>query len=220
MDETQRRTVKVEKKVLSSNDRQAEKNRLWLEERGIRCYNLISSPGAGKTTLLEKTLEALAGRLKCAVIVGDLQTDNDAKRLSGKGAQVRQIETISACHLDAFQINRAIPEVVQPDTQLLFIENVGNLVCPAAYDLGEDGKIVLLSVPEGEDKPEKYPVVFSIAKAVVITKTDLSPHIAWNHERCISSIRAVAPSARLLELSARTGEGFEAWIDFLIEVPS
>jgi len=145
------RKVIVEQKVLAKNAQGAEENRTWLRSRGIVSINLISSPGTGKTTLLERTLEGLNGKRPCAVIVGDLQTDNDARRLEGKGAPVKQIETVSSCHLDARRIHEVLPSVVQEATRLLLIENVGNLVCPAAFDLGEDYKIALLSVTEGED---------------------------------------------------------------------
>ncbi len=208
------RTVTVERKVLARNDEIAESNRNWLKQRGIASINVISSPGAGKTTLLEKTLEALAGEIKCAVIVGDMQTDNDAKRLAGKGAPVRQIETVNSCHLSAAQIEPLLPEIAD-NVSLLIIENVGNLICPAAYDLGEGCKISLLSVTEGEDKPEKYPVIFSRSKAALITKIDLLPHLQWDRERCLKSLASAAPKTEIIEVSARTGQGFEQWLDFL-----
>jgi hydrogenase nickel incorporation protein HypB len=209
------RTVKVEKKVLSKNDEIAAVNRSWLEDRGVVALNFISSPGTGKTLLLEKTLEALRGKVPCGVIVGDLQTDNDAKRMAGKGARVHQIETISSCHLDAARIAPLLPEVVGDDVKLLFIENVGNLVCPASYDLGESFKVTLLSTTEGEDKPVKYPVIFSRAKVVVITKMDLAPHVEWNRDRCLGYISQVTPAAKVFELSAKSGTGMEAWVGFL-----
>ena len=152
------------------------------------------------------------------MIVGDLQTDNDAKRLAGKGAPVRQIETVSSCHLDAKRIGAVLREVVEPETELLIIENIGNLICPAAFDLGEDHKIALLSVTEGEDKPEKYPVIFSMAEAVVITKIDLAPHLEWDHERCLSIIRGIAPHAQIFEVSARTGQGLQEWVEWLMRL--
>jgi len=155
------RRIVVEQSVLARNDALAARNRQWLDEHGVVAVNLISSPGAGKTALLEKTLDRLAGEVKCAVITGDQQTDNDARRLRGRGAAVMQIQTRSACHLNAGQIAKALPRVVKPGTRLLFIENVGNLVCPAAFDLGEHFKIALLSTAEGEDKPLKYPTLFA-----------------------------------------------------------
>ena len=213
-----KREVIVEQKVLAKNALGAEENRAWLRERGVVSVNLISSPGSGKTTLLERTLEALHGRLRCGVIVGDLQTDNDARRLMGKGAAIRQIETVSSCHLDAKRIHEVLPAVVEEGTRLLIIENVGNLICPAAFDLGEDYKIALLSVTEGEDKPEKYPVIFSMAHAVVITKIDLCPHLDWDRERCLSVLGKVAPAARIFEVSAKSGAGMTAWLAYLMEL--
>lgn len=209
------RTIKLEKSVLARNDEAAEENRKWLASRGVVALNLISSPGAGKTTLLEKTLENLEGEISCGVIVGDQQTDNDARRLSGKGAPVRQIETITSCHLDAERVGTFIEEVVSNQVKILFIENVGNLICPAAFNLGEDFKIVLLSVTEGEDKPLKYPVVFSKAEVVVLSKIDLAPHLDWDRESCLGYLKQVCPQARVFELSARTGEGMDEWIEYL-----
>lgn len=209
------RIVSLASKVLSRNDAVAAENRTWLEQRGVVALNLISSPGTGKTLLLERTLERLRGRIACAVIAGDQQTDNDARRLSGKGAAVHQIETVSSCHLNAEQVREALPRVVLEDTRLLFIENVGNLVCPSAFDLGETCKVALVSVTEGEDKPEKYPSIFSQAPVVVLTKTDLIPHLDWDMPRCRASLRKVCPGAFVFQLSARTGEGMDAWIDYL-----
>ena len=210
------RTIKVEKKVLDKNDHIAQCTRDWLHSRAISTLNFISSPGSGKTMLLEKTLEMLTGRVPCAVIVGDQQTDNDAKRLSGKGAEVRQIETGHTCHLDAERVEKVLPEVIMHDTRLLFIENVGNLICPGAFDLGEDRKVVLLSVAEGEDKPLKYPSIFARAEVVILTKTDLAPHVEWDRKLALQNIRKAAPGAYVFELSAKTGEGMERWVDYLL----
>ncbi|HQH27378.1 MAG TPA: hydrogenase nickel incorporation protein HypB [Oligoflexia bacterium] len=213
------RSVKVETSVLRRNDQAALANRQLLTERGIVALNLISSPGSGKTTLLEVTLVRMRERGKrCAVIVGDQQTDLDAQRLYGKGAPVRQIETVSSCHLDAQRVGDVLPEVIDDQTELLFIENVGNLICPAAFNLGEDFKVVLLSVTEGEDKPIKYPVVFSRAKVVLITKCDLIPHIEFDRDKCLRYLRQVNPGAVIFELSAKTGTGFEQWIGYLAEL--
>jgi len=209
------RTIQIQQNILAENDRKAAETRAFLNERNIVAVNIISSPGSGKTMLLEKTLELLKGKIKCAVIVGDQQTDNDAKRLQGKGAKVAQIETRSACHLNAEQVASAFPDVIDDDTRLLFIENVGNLVCPAAFDLGENFKIALLSVTEGEDKPVKYPVLFSDAQIVVLTKTDLIPHLDWDMKLCRKHIRDVRPGVFVFETSARTGEGLEKWTDYL-----
>lgn len=209
------RTVVLEKKILSRNDDIAAANRHWLDSHGVVAINLISSPGSGKTFLLERTLERLNGTVDCAVITGDQQTDNDAKRLEGKGAIVKQIETISACHLDAEQISRLLPETVDNGAKLLFIENVGNLVCPSAFDLGEHFKVALLSTTEGEDKPVKYPSLFTQSPVVVLTKMDLAPHLDWNLTACRKHLRTVRPGVFLFELSARTSEGMDAWIDYL-----
>ncbi|MBN2715760.1 MAG: hydrogenase nickel incorporation protein HypB [Deltaproteobacteria bacterium] len=209
------RTIALETSVLASNDAKAKQNREWLKARGVVAVNLISSPGSGKTYLLEKTLEALEGKIKCAVITGDMQTDNDARRMMGKGARVVQIETRSACHLDAMQIAERLAEVVDAGVKLLFIENVGNLVCPAAFDLGEQEKIALVSVAEGEDKPVKYPVLFHGAGVTVITKTDLAPHLDVDIGKYKESVRKVQPGARIIEVSAKTGAGMADWLNYL-----
>ncbi len=209
------RTLEIQQKVVAMNDEFAAQNKAYFEEHGIIAVNIISSPGSGKTMLLEKTLDMLNGKLKCAAIVGDQQTDNDAKRLGGKGAKVIQIETQSACHLNAKQIASALPQIIEDDTKLLFIENVGNLVCPAAFDLGENFKIALLSVTEGEDKPIKYPVLFSDAQIVLLTKTDLIPHLDWDMKQCRQFLRQIKPGVFIFELSARNGDGLEEWINYL-----
>jgi len=185
----------------------ADQNRAWLAERGVTAINIISAPGSGKTFLPEKTLEALDGKIKCAVMTGDQQTDRDAQRLQGKGAKIHQIETISSCLLDAHQVSHAQEAVVEDDTQLLFIENVGNMVCPTAFDLGESFKLALLSTPKGEDKPIKYPVLFATAKAILLTKRDLAA--------CRKYIQQVQPGANMIELSAKTGDGITTWFDYL-----
>jgi len=209
------RVIKVQQNVLAHNDHIALHNREWLAERGVLAINLISSPGSGKTLLLEKTLKALNGKIQCAVITGDQQTDNDARRLAGKGATVHQIETKTSCHLNAEQVAAALPEVINDDTQLLFIENVGNMVCPTAFDLGEHFKVALLSTPEGEDKPEKYPVLFATAKLALLTKMDLAETLEWDLKACQRSIQSVHPGMVTLKLSAKTGEGMDAWLDYL-----
>ena len=213
-----KRTVSVKQKILSKNDEQAERNRAWLKAHGVVAVNLISSPGTGKTFLLERTLEGLRGKVKCAVITGDQRTDNDARRLMGKGAEVRQIETLNACHLDAEQVGRLLPEIADDGVKLLFIENVGNLVCPSAFDLGESFKIALLSTTEGEDKPVKYPTLFSSAPVAVLTKMDLVPHLEWNAAACRSALRQVRPGVFIFELSAKTGQGMDAWLDYLVKL--
>ena len=210
----------LERKILSHNNEIAAANRLWLGQRGIVALNLISAPGTGKTLLLERTLERLQDQIPCAVIAGDQWTDFDAKRLDGKGARIHQIETRNACHLDAERVAKVLPALVDENTKLLFIENVGNLVCPAAFDLGETFKIALMSVTEGEDKPVKYPSLFSQAPVALVTKIDLVPHLDWDMAKCRDFIRRVHPGIFVFELSARTGEGMDAWIDYLIRLAS
>ncbi len=208
--------VELEQRLLARNDEAAAANRRWLAERGVVAVNLISSPGSGKTTLLERTLDRLQNRVPCAVIAGDQQTDLDARRLSGRGAHVHALETGSACHLNAEQVGSLLPHVVESDTRLLFIENVGNLVCPAAFDLGESFKVAVLSTPEGEDKPLKYPSLFVRAGVVVVNKIDLAPHVGWDAAVARRNIRRIHPGVFIFELSAKTGEGFDAWLDYLL----
>ncbi len=209
------RTLTLGKKILEHNDQHAAENRAWLAKRGVVAINIISSPGTGKTTLLERTLEILKGEIQCAVIAGDQRSDNDAKRLRDKGAPVCQIETGNACHLDAVQVGDMLPEVVRDGVKLLFIENVGNLICPSAFDLGENFKVALLSSTEGEDKPVKYPALFSRVPVAVLTKMDLVPHLEWDVARCRDCLRQVRPGVFIFELSARTGDGMDAWIEYL-----
>ena len=209
------RTVPVHLSLLQKNDRLAEYNRDFLKKKGVLSLNLVSSPGSGKTTFLVKTLEMLPTELQAAVIVGDLETVNDAARLRGKGAPVVQVTTGTVCHLDAEMIARGLEQLDLEGRRLLFIENVGNLVCPASYDLGEAMRVVLISVTEGEDKPLKYPPIFQGAKIVVISKIDLLVATGCDLALLHSNIRAVAPEAEILGISARTGEGMTSWIKFL-----
>ncbi|PIE22043.1 MAG: hydrogenase accessory protein HypB [Planctomycetota bacterium] len=213
--EGQPRKAILESRVLARNDKFAEKNRAFLKELGCVAVNFISSPGSGKTFLLEKTLEGLHGRVKCAVIAGDQQTDNDAVRLRNKGAAVLQIETGSSCHLNAEQVGQAMEQVLEEGVKLLFIENVGNLVCPASFDLGENVKIALLSVTEGEDKPLKYPLIFHDAPASVITKKDLLNSLSVDMEKYRESLSSIHPGGKVFELSALTGDGMEEWLSYL-----
>jgi hydrogenase nickel incorporation protein HypB len=178
---------------------------------------VLSSPGSGKTTFLRETARALAGQVKAGIIVGDLATDNDAQRLRESGAPVVQITTGTVCHLEAEMVGRALKQLDLNGLELLIIENVGNLVCPASYDLGEDLRVVLLSVTEGEDKPLKYPPMFQAADVVIISKTDLAQPCAYDREAALANLRRVAPKARLFETSAKTGEGMVAWCDFLVQ---
>lgn len=209
------RTVTLETRVLAENDRLAAENRAWLAKRRIVALNLISSPGTGKTLLLERTIERLRDKIGIAVIAGDQHTDNDKRRLEKTGVPVEQIETHSSCHLDAERVAAILPGLVREDTRLLFIENVGNLVCPAAFDLGETFKVALLSTTEGEDKPVKYPVLFTAAQVVVLTKTDLIPHLDWDIAKCRQFIQHVHPGVFVFEVSAKTGTGLDIWCSYL-----
>ena len=212
-DHVHQRTLEIREAILAKNDRLAERNRGFFEAHGLLVLNVLSSPGSGKTTLLRETLKELKG--KAAVIVGDLATDNDAQQLRESGAPVVQITTGTVCHLEAEMVARAVKQLHFNDTEVLIIENVGNLVCPASYDLGEGLRVVLLSVTEGEDKPLKYPPMFQSADAVVISKMDLAKPCGWNRDAALNNLRRVAPKARILELSAKTGEGMESWRAFL-----
>lgn len=207
--------VDVQQKVLTENDRLAAALRETLRENGVYCPNFISSPGAGKTLLLERTLELLPHGTKAAVLTGDIQTDNDATRLARYGYPVRQITTGGACHLDARMIERALEEWKIEELDYLFIENVGNLVCPASYDLGENDKIVIFSVTEGEDKPLKYPATFSRAGLVIVNKIDLLPHLVFDVALAKENVRKVHPGAEILELSAMDKIGCGEWLSWL-----
>jgi hydrogenase nickel incorporation protein HypB len=212
----ERRVVEVRQGLLRKNDELAAQNRARFRDKGVWVLNLLSSPGSGKTALLECTLGNLRSRgLRPAVIVGDLATDNDARRLRRAGVPVVQITTGNVCHLDATMVDRAASELGLDGMDLLVIENVGNLVCPASYDLGEDARAVLLSVTEGEDKPLKYPKIFKTADVVVVSKTDLAGPAGFDRAAALSNIRGVAPQALVFETSARTGEGLESWCAYL-----
>ena len=195
----------------------ASRNRDFFRSLNLFAINVISSPGSGKTTLLAGTIKRLEGEIRAGVIVGDLETDNDARRLRQTGAPVVQITTGTLCHLDAEMIARAVGCIDLETLDLLFIENVGNLVCPADFDLGENLRVALLSVTEGEDKPLKYPPLFRFADVIVITKSDLAPHVDFDREAALAGIRRVNPKARIFELSAKSGEGMEAWCSWLKE---
>lgn len=202
------RTIAVQMPALALNQRHADQNRGWFRAKGLKVFNLLSSPGSGKTALLERTLREIP---KAAAIVGDLQTENDAVRLRASGAQAIQITTGATCHLDAHMVAHAIGQLDTGDLRFLFIENVGNLVCPASYDLGEGQRVVLLSVTEGEDKPLKYPVIFRNADLVLITKVDLAEAVEFDREKAMANIRKTAPKAQIFEVSAKTGAGLDAW---------
>ena len=203
--------VALEKKVLSENDRIAGELRERFREHGVLCLNLISSPGAGKTSLLERTLEGFAPGERVAVLTGDIQTDNDARRLQHFGFPVRQITTGGACHLDARMVERALEGWPVEDLEILFLENVGNLVCPTSYDLGEDARAVLLSVTEGEDKPLKYPATFHHADLMVLNKIDLLPYVPFSAEVAKENARRVQPGIEIVDVSCTTGEGLDRW---------
>ena len=206
------RIVEVRKGVLKKNDLTAQSLRARFEGAGVCVISLVSSPGAGKTALLETTLRSLASSYRLAALVGDLATDCDARRLLASGAPVRQITTGTVCHLDARMIETALDGWVLQDLDFLFVENVGNLVCPAAYDLGERARVVMMSVTEGEDKPLKYPTIFNTADIAVITKTDLSAAVGFRRDDALANIQDVRPGLRTLELSARTGAGIDTWL--------
>ncbi|HUO95865.1 MAG TPA: hydrogenase nickel incorporation protein HypB [Steroidobacteraceae bacterium] len=209
------RTVSVEVDLLAKNDRFAAENRARLQADGVLALNLVSSPGSGKTTLLVRTLEALKGRRPVAVIEGDQQTSLDADRIAATGAPVMQLNTGKGCHLDAHQVGHAIESLAPLPGAVLFIENVGNLVCPAAFDLGEAHKVVFLSVTEGDDKPLKYPDMFRASRLCLVTKSDLLPYVPFDTARAIANAKSVNPALECLVLSVQSGAGFDAWLEWL-----
>jgi hydrogenase nickel incorporation protein HypB len=211
---TQARMVRIERDILSKNNDFAGQNRTRFEEHGILALNLVSSPGSGKTTLLVKTISALQGQ-PLAVIEGDQQTANDAERIRATGAPAIQINTGKGCHLDASMVGQALDKLEMTDGTLLFIENVGNLVCPAAFDLGEAAKVAILSVTEGEDKPLKYPDMFQAARLMLLNKCDLLPYLEFDVERAEENARRVNPTIEVIRVSAKSGEGMDAWLAWL-----
>jgi hydrogenase nickel incorporation protein HypB len=212
----QAHTLAVHQAILDKNDRAAERNRGFFQAKGLLVLNVVSSPGSGKTTLVQKTAEALKGRLRVGVIVGDLATDNDAARLRSAGVPVVQITTGTVCHLEADMVARAMNQLPPDALDVLVIENVGNLVCPATYDLGEHLRVVLLSVTEGEDKPLKYPPMFHSAHVAILNKLDLATACGFDREAALANLRRVSHHADVFELSARTGQGLDAWCDYLV----
>lgn len=212
---SQARIVRVEQNILGENDRLAADNRSFFTQRGVLALNLVSSPGSGKTTLLVRSIESLAGRYPVAVIEGDQQTSFDAERIRETGVPALQINTGKGCHLDARMVGEAARRLDPDAGSVLFIENVGNLVCPAAFDLGEARRVVMLSVTEGEDKPLKYPDMFHAADLMVITKTDLLPYVPFDVERCIDFARRINPAIEVLRVSATNGEGLDAWFEWI-----
>ncbi len=210
------RTIEVRERVMARNDEIAALVRGRLAAAGVKAFNLVSSPGSGKTSLLERTLEQLGEELGIAVVTGDVQTQNDADRLARRTSRlVQAVVTGGACHLDASQVLAALDAIDLAQTRLLFVENVGNLVCPASWDLGEAAKIVVLSVTEGEDKPLKYPKMFRNARYAVINKIDLLPYVDFDLDQAIAFARQINPDLQFFLTSARTGEGLERWFEFL-----
>jgi hydrogenase nickel incorporation protein HypB len=205
------RTVRLEQDVLAKNDRLAVRNRAWLDERGVVALNLMSSPGAGKTTLLERTVRELTGELAIGVIEGDQATVRDAERIRNAGGRVVQINTGTGCHLDADMVAAALRELDPPARSLVLIENIGNLVCPALFALGERAKVVLMAVTEGEDKPLKYPHMFRASDVLVLTKIDLLPHLDFDVAHCLEFARRTNPRLEILQTSATRGAGLDGW---------
>ncbi len=215
-----KKEIALEKKILAQNEEIAARNRRHFQEKGIKVINLISAPGSGKTTLLEATIEALRDKIPMAVIEGDPETERDAERIRKKGVPVVQVTTGGACHLDALQVHRAFHQLEENHFRLLFIENVGNLLCPSAFDLGEDLRVVLVSVPEGSDKPAKYPASFFRAQVSLITKIDLLPYFDFDLKEVQKLALQINPRLRIIPLSAKTGEGLSLWLKLLEDLAS
>jgi len=215
MTKNKTKVIKAEAKILQANQNYANQVRELLHKTKTDCLNLISSPGTGKTTLLVETIKRLSGEIRCAVIEGDQQTSNDAKRIAETGIPVVQVNTLQSCHLNASQILESIQGFALNEIDLLFIENVGNLICPASMDLGENEKVVLLSTTEGEDKPEKYPLAFSEAHTMVVTKIDLLPHLRFNLKECENFARQINGKIHIIHTSSFTPEGLNAWNNWL-----
>lgn len=212
---SQSRLIQIEQDILAKNNAYAAANRALLAQRGILALNLLSSPGSGKTTLLVETIKRLDIRYRIAVIEGDQQTSADAERIRETGVCAIQINTGKGCHLDGHMVGHALDQLAHRIGSILFIENVGNLVCPATFDLGEAYKIVILSVTEGEDKPLKYPDMFAAADLVLLNKIDLLPHLDFDVPVAIANMRKVNPAIRILQVSARSGDGLDLWLDWL-----
>jgi len=213
---SQTRMVKIERDILAKNNQYADENRQYLAERGIFALNLVSSPGSGKTTLLVKTIEMLRDRFPIAVIEGDQQTDHDAARIRATGVPALQINTGKGCHLDAHMIGQALHQLPLQQNSLLFIENVGNLVCPSGFDLGEAHKVVILSVTEGEDKPLKYPDMFHAADLMLLNKCDLLPYLTFNVDQAIAYAQRIHAGLPVMQISATKGSGMQEWIDWIM----
>jgi hydrogenase nickel incorporation protein HypB len=211
----EKKVINLNLDILSENNRLAERNRGYFEGKEVLCLNLVSSPGSGKTTILEKTIQSLIQERKIFVIEGDQQTTRDAERIEKSGAPAIQINTGSGCHLDAKMINLALKKLEITSKSVLFIENVGNLVCPALFDLGEKKRVVVISVTEGDDKPLKYPYMFRSSHLCIINKTDLLPYVDFNTEAAMNYARQINPDMKFIRMSAKTGEGMQEWIDWI-----
>ena len=209
--------LSLNQKILSRNEECAQKNKVFFKDNNILCLNVISSPGSGKTTTISQTIRDLNDKLKIGVIEGDIKTDTDAQKIRAAGAEAVQIETQGACHLSAEQVHNALDALDAARMDVVIIENVGNLVCPSAFDLGETARVILLSVPEGDDKPIKYPGTFAEADVVLINKIDLMDYIDFNLERVLADIHVVNPDAPIFQVSATAGEGMDQWYDWLLK---
>ena len=212
---SQARMVQIEEDILGKNNEYAANNRRWFSEHGVLALNLVSSPGSGKTSLLTRTIDDLKAEIKLSVIEGDQQTTNDAERIRETGVKALQINTGKGCHLDGHMVGHALEKLEPEDGSVLFIENVGNLVCPAAFDLGEAHKVAILSVTEGEDKPSKYPDMFHAADIMLLNKIDLLPYLQFDVEKCIEYARRVNPGIKVLKVSATSGEGMDNWYQWV-----
>jgi hydrogenase nickel incorporation protein HypB len=213
-------TISLEQQILAKNNLLAAQNRGWFKGRNIFALNLMSSPGAGKTTLLTRTINDLKNQLNINVIEGDQETTNDAQKIQETGCKVVQINTGAGCHLDAAMIDKGLQQLNPPLNSVVMIENVGNLVCPALFDLGEQAKVVILSVTEGEDKPIKYPHMFRASEVMILTKIDLLPYVEFDVERCIDYARQVNPQIQVIQVSAITGVGLENWYKWISKISS
>jgi len=211
----EKKVINLNMDILAENNRLADQNRDYFEEKHILCLNLVSSPGSGKTSILEKTIRSMIASRKIFVIEGDQQTTRDAERIEKSGAPAIQINTGSGCHLDAKMISLALEKLAITDNSILFIENVGNLVCPALFDLGEQKRVVVISVTEGDDKPLKYPYMFCSSHLCIINKTDLLPYVDFNTEAAMNYARQINPDMKFILMSAKTGEGIQEWIDWV-----
>jgi len=208
--------ISLNQKILNRNEQCAKKNKAFFKKNNVLCLNVISSPGSGKTTTISRTIKDLHDQIKIGVIEGDIKTDTDAQKIRDAGGEAVQIETQGACHLSAEQVHNAIVALGAEEMDVVIIENVGNLVCPSAFDLGEALRVILLSVPEGDDKPIKYPGTFAAADVVLINKIDLADYIDFNLERALGDIRVVNPDVEIFQVSATTGEGMDQWYNWLL----